>query len=113
MGEARGDLDLAEKALACQRLAELWFQYLERHLAVMAKVFGDVHCRHPARADLALEAVTIGQRGAQPFLDRGHRRRLMAPPAWRHAYRSARSGSVGAEHRDRLCLPSETDGRPG
>ena len=50
-----GELDLGQEPLGADDRGELGPQHLERHLAVVPEVVGEVDRRHAARADLALE----------------------------------------------------------
>ena len=47
-------------------------EHLERHLAVVAHVVGEVDRGHAALAHLALEAVAVGEGGAQVRERLGH-----------------------------------------
>jgi hypothetical protein len=59
-----GDGDLAQEPLGRRR--QLRAHHLERHLAVVLQVLGEIHGGHPARAELPLDRVAVGQRRAQP-----------------------------------------------
>ena len=37
------------------------FENLHRHLAVVLEIFGEIHRGHPALAELALDAVAVGE----------------------------------------------------
>lgn len=65
MLQIRGGLDLGEKSLCADYCCELWAQYLHCDLAIVPHVLREVHRRHPARTDFAVEAVAIGQRHAE------------------------------------------------
>ena len=56
-----GELDLALEALGAERGGELGMQHLERDRAVVLEVLGEVDRGHAAAAELALEAVAIGE----------------------------------------------------
>ena len=62
MAEPRGDLDLAQEALAADGVGELGLEQLDRDLAAVAQIVGEVDGRHPAAADLALDPVAAGER---------------------------------------------------
>src|SRR5690349_21402291 len=64
VAEAGGGRDLAEKALPTERGGELWGQYLDGHRPTVLQVFGQVHGRHPAATELALDRVPPGEGGA-------------------------------------------------
>ncbi len=51
--------DLAQKALTAQSSPEFGPQHLQRDSALMLEVLREVHSRHPAAAELALDPVTI------------------------------------------------------
>ena len=56
-----GDPDLAEEPLGSERGGELGAQHLERHGPIVPEVVGEVDRGHAAAAELALDAVAIGQ----------------------------------------------------
>ena len=41
---------------------ELGVQHLDRHFAVVPHVLGEIHRRHATGAELALEAIALGER---------------------------------------------------
>ena len=61
-----------EEALGAQDGGQLRPQHLERDLAVVAEVVGQVDRRHPALPELALEAVAVGKSGRQMSEVLGH-----------------------------------------
>jgi hypothetical protein len=65
--QVRGELDLLDETLGADHRRELRVQDLERDLAVMPDVFGEVDGGHPARTELALDAVLVRQRLAKRF----------------------------------------------
>ena len=65
MLQAGCDLDLAEETLAAERGGELGPQHLERHLAPVPEVLGEVHRGHAAGADFPLDAVAVGEGGGE------------------------------------------------
>src|SRR5215831_6716560 len=67
MSQACEQLDLAGEALGAERRADLRTKHLERHLSLVLQVLGEIHGRHPARANLALDRVPLGERVAQRF----------------------------------------------
>jgi len=67
MGERRGQVDLAEEALGAERGSRIRPDDLDRHLAAVLQVASEVHGRHAARAELALNLAAAGQRRAQRF----------------------------------------------
>ncbi len=72
MLKARGESDLFEESLRTQHRRELRVQYLHRDFAPVADVFGQVDGRHAARAELTLEAVTVGESRGERRRRRGH-----------------------------------------
>jgi len=48
-------------------------RHLEGDLAFVLEVFGEVHGGHAAFAEAALDAVAVGESGAEPLDDVGHR----------------------------------------
>ena len=63
MLQVRRRLDLGEEALGAQRGRELGVQHLDRHLAVVPDVVGEIDGGHPTRAEFALDAVAVGECG--------------------------------------------------
>ena len=61
--QRRGGLDLHHEALGADDGGELGLQDLERHLAVVLEVLGQVHRGHAPLAELPLDAVAVGQGG--------------------------------------------------
>ena len=71
-----GDPDLAEKTLAADRRGKLRPEHLDRDLPLMPDVLRQVHRRHPALAQLALERVPVRKRGKEAGRDVGHERNV-------------------------------------
>ncbi len=67
MLEVGRDLDLVEKALGTEHGGELGLENLNRDLAVVLHVVGEVDRGHAAGAELALDRVAVGQRRGQAF----------------------------------------------
>jgi len=65
MLQARGDLDLLREARGAECGGEIGTQDLDRHLAVVLEVFGEIHRSHATGAEFALDAVPAGERGVQ------------------------------------------------
>ena len=61
-----GDADLLEEPVRSEGGGEVGAEDLQGDLAVVAEVVGEVHCGHPAAAELALDAVALGQAPARP-----------------------------------------------
>ena len=66
MLEIGGELDLGEEPLGADHGGQLGAQQLERDLAVVLQVLGQVHRRHPAGADLALDPIAVRQGQLEP-----------------------------------------------
>ena len=58
-------LDLAQKPFRPQRLGQFRPQHLDRHLAVVLEVLGEVDCGHAPAPELTLDRVSIGERCMQ------------------------------------------------
>ena len=58
--EVGGGLDLAQEPLGADDRGQLGPQHLDRDLAVVLEVLGEVDGGHAALAELALEAVAVG-----------------------------------------------------
>ena len=65
--EARSDVDLAQEAPAAQHCAQFGFEQLERHLAAVAHVVGQIDRGHAARTKLVLDDVAVGKGGLEAF----------------------------------------------
>jgi hypothetical protein len=61
MGQPRRDADLPEKPPRLIAPARFRTEYLERHLAAVLEVLGEIHAGRAAAADLLLQPVTAGQ----------------------------------------------------
>ena len=60
-----GDFDLTEEAVRPERRGEVRLQDLDRHLAVVLQVLGEIDRGHPAGTELALDCVSVGEGGLQ------------------------------------------------
>jgi hypothetical protein len=80
--ELCGDLDLAGEPLGAEGGGELGSEDLYGDLPMMLQVFGEIHRRHAALAELALDCVTVGEGGAE-LVQRGggHQTQRFAGPA--------------------------------
>ena len=61
MLEPGGDLDLAEEALGAERGGQLRPEDLDRDLAAVLQVLGEIHVAMPPTAELALDRVAVGE----------------------------------------------------
>ena len=59
------DLDLTKEPRRPERGGEVFAQHLDRHLAMVLDVLGEVHGGHAARAELALDLVAAAEGGGQ------------------------------------------------
>src|SRR3954454_13993496 len=89
MGEPGGDLDLASEALRPEERAELRPEDLERHLAVVLEVVGQVDGRHAAAPQLAHQGIAAYEGGVQAseLIDVGHVPRY---DGWKGSQRSVK-----------------------
>ena len=60
--EGGGDLDLAEEPVAAEDGRQLGLEHLDGDAAVVLQVLGEKDDRHPALAELALDAVAVAER---------------------------------------------------
>jgi hypothetical protein len=67
-----GGGDLLHEPLGAEDGSQLGFQDLDRDLAIVLQVLGEVHRGHAAPPQLALDAVALGERGGQALCDRRH-----------------------------------------
>ena len=72
VGEAGGELDLAEEPVGADGGREVGAEDLEGDLAVVAEVLGQEDDGHPALTQLALEIVAAGEAGGELVLQGGH-----------------------------------------
>ena len=67
--EVRRDVDLVEEAVRAERGAQLRSQDLHGDGAAVGEILGEVDRRHPAPAELALDAVPAGEAGSEAIHD--------------------------------------------
>jgi hypothetical protein len=67
MTQTRGDVDLAQEALAAQYCSELGLEQLECHLAAVAHVVGQIDRGHAAGTKLLLDDVAVGECRLEAF----------------------------------------------
>ncbi len=60
-----GELDLTEEPVGADGRCQLGVEHLERHRPVVANVVSEVDDGHAAAAELALDAVMVGQRNLE------------------------------------------------
>jgi len=96
--EPRGEPDLPLKPLGAERRGEVGVEHLERDVAVVLEVAGEVDGGHSAPAEHALQQVSVAERIGERIGDVGHReiwlgnaRNLPQPAAGRQP-RSTGSG---------------------
>jgi hypothetical protein len=51
--------DFAQEALIAERCCQLGVEHLQRHVAVVAEVVGEIYRSHAAAPELALNAVAV------------------------------------------------------
>ena len=61
-----------EEPLGAEDGGQLGLQHLDRDVAVVLEVVGEIHGRHAALAQLALDPVAVGQGGLEPREEFGH-----------------------------------------
>ena len=61
MLKAGSRLDLGKEALLAHHGGQVLLQHLDRHLAIVLEVGGEVDHRHPALSDLTFEGVAAGK----------------------------------------------------
>ena len=104
MLQVGGDLDLGEEAVAADDGAELGMQDLDRDLAAVLQVLGEVDGGHAALAELALDAVAV---------DDGRRQPASALLMHFHAQGAAWAGSVGSQSSSTVAYSSLAEGLTG
>src|SRR5712672_634057 len=62
MRQLRGNSDLTQESLGADRSAKLLLQDLDRDLPLVLFLLGEVHGRHSAMPDQALDRVPVGER---------------------------------------------------
>ena len=72
MLEVRGRPDLGQKPVGADHRRELGPEHLDRDLADVLQVLGEIHRGHAAGAELALDAIAIGQGGRETSEGLGH-----------------------------------------
>ena len=77
MVELGGDGDLAEEPLGAERVGEFRVEDLDRHRAIVLEVVREVDGGHAALAELALDAVAVGEGGGESH------QKIQLPPAVR------------------------------
>jgi hypothetical protein len=104
--EVGGGLDLREEALRAEHGSQLGLQHLDGDLAVVLRVFGQVHGGHAALAERALDAVAVGEGVGQAGGQVGHwRRQDVTPPCFVPGPRSAQdAGLMGRSSPDERPL---------
>jgi len=73
MGEAADDVDLAQEPVCSQTTCNLGPKYLDRYLAVMTAIRGEIDSRHTPAPDLPLYCVHVWQRADKILEQIGHR----------------------------------------
>ena len=74
MLQPRRGADFAQEAVAAEGRAEIRMQHLDRDITIVLEIMREIYRGHATLAELALDAVAVGQRGVQPNSDVGHAR---------------------------------------
>src|SRR5437763_13478905 len=102
MLQARRGPDLDDESLGSEHRRQLGLEHLDRDLAIVLEVVGEIDRRHAALAQLALDAVAIGECSRQTEGGFGHPTKLRRRATWQQVPRSATVGrSLGAGGADR------------
>lgn len=67
-----GEPDLGQEPIPAQRSGQLGTEDLECDLTVVLEIVGEIHVRHPALAQFAVEAVAVLERGGEAGRDGSH-----------------------------------------
>ena len=94
--EAGGDPDLVEEPLGTEHGGQLGPQHLERDLAVVLEILGEIDRGHPALTQLALDPVAVDEDGSR---QRGHVPKLALGGGGRHGREGI--GHRVPDHRER------------
>ncbi len=65
MMQTGSDLDLAQEAVGADDRRQFGLQHLERHLAAVLQVLGQIDRRHAAAPQLPLDSVALGEGGRE------------------------------------------------
>src|SRR5512133_1279620 len=65
MLQTRGRSDLSQESFAAERRAEIRMQNLYGDVAIVFEIVCQIHRRHAAGADLAIDAITISHRSGE------------------------------------------------
>ena len=71
MGEPRRDFDLPQEALGTERGGDLGAEDLDGDRTAVLEIPREIHRRHPAAPQLALQRVAVGQSRAETIERRG------------------------------------------
>ncbi len=71
--EARSRFHFAKEPIGAHRVGQLGMEHLERDLATVLHILGEIDGRHPATSELALDGILVTQRsGAQSVVQFAH-----------------------------------------
>src|SRR5688572_22180577 len=99
MLQVRGELDLLEEPVGAQDGGELGVEDLDGDLAAVLQIFGEIHGRHAAAAELPLDAIAIRE-GDGESIERLHQ---FWSRRWRTSLRSSPSGRARARGKTNRC----------
>lgn len=63
--------DLPEKSIGTQCGRQVWIEHLERHLAIVLEVAREIHDRHAAMANLAVDGIPVLENRSEVVLELG------------------------------------------
>ena len=114
MIESRGELDLPQEALGAEAGREIRMQHLDRDSAIVLAVLGEVHGRHAAAAELAIDRVGLRQCVPQAVDWKcGNRRHLSIPRCVPKILPAIKRAGIGVPaHHDRANQAAGRLARP-
>jgi len=74
MSEPGRDLYFPQEPLRGESLGDPRAEYLDGYAAAVFEILGEINSGHPARTELAFDAVAVGERGSELLLYRHARR---------------------------------------
>ena len=92
--QARGGLDLAQKAPTAERRAQVGVQHLDGHITIVLEIVREVHGGHATGAEFAVDAVAVGQRSGEALRRQTHAEPL-GPAALKGKFKPSICGPTG------------------
>ena len=65
MLQPRGGADFTQETLTAECRAEVRMQHLDRYITIVLQIVREIHGSHAAGAELAVDAVAVGDCGGQ------------------------------------------------